>query len=76
MVHNLVAEPGMGYAMTGHDDGKNVAVSTYIFCYKSGKYPSCRRTNFPAMIQQMTMILPAKDRSEKDGENPMGYKRQ
>ena len=63
----------MGYAMTGHYDGKNVAVSTYIYCYKSGKYPSCRRTNFPAMIQQMTMILPVKGRSVEDGEIPMRY---
>jgi len=30
----------------------------------------------PAMIQQMTMILPVRDRSVEDGENPMGYKRQ
>ena len=66
----------MGYAMTGHDDGKNVAVSTYIYCYKSGQYPSCRRTNFSGDDTADDNDTSGKDRSEEDGENPMGYKRQ
>lgn len=65
----------MGYAMTGHDDGKNVAVFTYILLQER-QISFMQENKFSGDDTADDNDTSGKDRSEEDGENPMGYKRQ
>ncbi|MBR4343342.1 MAG: hypothetical protein IKP88_11690 [Lachnospiraceae bacterium] len=66
----------MGYAMTGHDDGKNGAISTYNTMFQERLISFMQENKFSGDDTADDNDTSGKDRSEEDGENPMGYKRQ